>query len=332
MRLMTLLLLLALPVAVQAQIFRITPADCVQLGETLRIDGRGFGSTPGEIWVTGQGSDRKLKTSRWSPRRVMVVVPSRGLRDGGTYRLVWVLRDGSLRPLGAMTLCAASQRDPESAAPDAAPKRNSARAPVSRALKRTERAARAVVPAPDGAPEYSVLVPARQEQAARTVLEGRGATLLRRRNLPQMGRVMLFYAFPPGLDLSEARAALRIPAPDAALDHHHIYGLAAPPRLYAAALLGDAARRLYSKANTGGHIEFATPGVDLWVITPKGAGYRSGTSYAAPIVTGLLAREAARGGLSLDKARRDLRQGAVDLGPAGRDASFGHGLVQSGGC
>lgn len=94
----------------------------------------------------------------------------------------------------------------------------------------------------------------------------------------------------------------------------------------------DAARRLYGKANTGGHVEFAAPGVDLWVITPKGGGYRSGTSYAAPIVTGLLARQAARGGLSLDKARRDLRQGAVDLGSAGRDASFGHGLVQSGGC
>ncbi|WP_171126750.1 MULTISPECIES: S8 family serine peptidase [unclassified Ruegeria] len=471
MRIFMLLLLLAFPIAAQADDFRIIATGCVKPRDSIRIEARDFGARPSDILATSRGQTLKMQVLRWLPSQVTIAVPSRGLRAGETYRLVWAIRGTTGRDLGSITLCAQRQRN-------------------------TERAARDMVPAPDGSPEYTVLVPARQEQAARDVLQERGAQLLRRRNLPQMGRVILFYAFPQGLTLADARAALTIPSPDADVDRHHIYGFAAPPRLYAAAMVGDppeqscalrravrvgvidgpvqaghpalagvriqrqsvlslglrptgtdhatavvgliagngsggivglapgseifaaeafgrdkgregarlediatgldwlrarnvqlvnmsmsgapnavfaellararargmvvvaaagndssnaprlpaaspdtiavtavdAARRIYGKANKGPHIEFSAPGVDLWVITAIGGGYRSGTSYAAPLVTALLARHASRGGLSLDKARRILRQTAVDLGSSGRDTRFGYGLVQSGGC
>jgi subtilisin family serine protease len=94
----------------------------------------------------------------------------------------------------------------------------------------------------------------------------------------------------------------------------------------------DAAGRLYRQANYGRHIEFAAPGVDLYVAWGNGGSYRSGTSFAAPVVTAVLARQAARGGLSLDGARSFLRARVRDLGPGGRDDRYGFGLVQSGGC
>ncbi|MEO1138219.1 MAG: S8 family serine peptidase [Pseudomonadota bacterium] len=94
----------------------------------------------------------------------------------------------------------------------------------------------------------------------------------------------------------------------------------------------DANGRLYRQANFGRHIEFAAPGVDLYVAWGSGGSYRSGTSFAAPVVTALLARQASRGGVSLKGARSLLRRSARDLGPGGRDTRYGHGLVQSGGC
>jgi len=93
----------------------------------------------------------------------------------------------------------------------------------------------------------------------------------------------------------------------------------------------DAAFRRYRAANFGTHIEFAAPGVDLYVATRRGGNYASGTSYAAPIVTALAARLGAGGGLSVERVRELLRGSAVDLGPDGFDAEFGWGLVR-GGC
>ena len=362
---------------------------------------------------------------------------------------------------------------------------------------RTTRAGRDTVPAADGSPEYVVLVNRGQAAAAARSLQAAGATLLRQRNLPQLGQRMMFFAFPRSLSLGQARAVLAGPAPSAVVDLHHIYRRSSGPRLYHAAMLGDdpgracrigravrvgvidgpvnaghpafsgvrvirrnvlsageragsaghgtavaaliagsssagplsglapgvqvfaaeafgsgnrgdggrlesvavgldwlmgsgvrlinmsfagsgnqafsrllrlsagqgavmvaaagndrsgaavfpaasqftiavtavdAAGRLYRQANYGRHIEFAAPGVDLFVAWGNGGGYRSGTSFAAPVVTALLARRAARGAVSLTGARRYLRSGARDLGPGGRDTKYGYGLVQSGGC
>ncbi|MDD8023166.1 MAG: S8 family serine peptidase [Paracoccaceae bacterium] len=342
-----------------------------------------------------------------------------------------------------------------------------------------------------GQPEFIVLGPAAEAGRAAEVLQALGATPLRRREYPGLGRVAQVFLLPPGLSLAQARAQLTIGAPGTRIDAHNLYGYAGgTPRLYAPALVSDtggcrvptarrigiidgpvdrshpalarahiqvvpvlgpregpadhgtavaalivgedpggalagfapgaqliavdafsqaggrtdveligagldlllrskvrlvnlsisgpanlvladliavaarkgmvmiaaagndggrvgwpaaapeviaisavdAARRPYRRANAGPEIEFAAPGVDLWAARRGGGAYVSGTSYAAPIVTALAARLGAGGGLTLDQLRRALRASAQDLGPAGRDAATGWGLVQGGGC
>ncbi|MEO0342370.1 MAG: S8 family serine peptidase [Pseudomonadota bacterium] len=91
----------------------------------------------------------------------------------------------------------------------------------------------------------------------------------------------------------------------------------------------DAKGRSYRKANSGKHIDVAAPGVDLYVAGSSGAGYKSGTSYAAPIA---LARLAQAGVRSKDQATRFISKNAADLGPSGRDAKYGYGLIKFSNC
>lgn len=95
----------------------------------------------------------------------------------------------------------------------------------------------------------------------------------------------------------------------------------------------DRNSRVYSQANSGAHIDFAAPGVRLWTAAASSGGrYRSGTSYAAPFVSAALATARAR---TPDKKAADLisalAEQAVDLGPPGRDVTFGWGLVRADG-
>lgn len=94
----------------------------------------------------------------------------------------------------------------------------------------------------------------------------------------------------------------------------------------------DAARKLYRKANTGTGLDFAAPGVDVMVAGRSGVGFRSGTSYAAAIATGIIAQETARGISGRGAVISALRKGAEDLGDAGPDTRFGYGLIQLDGC
>lgn len=94
----------------------------------------------------------------------------------------------------------------------------------------------------------------------------------------------------------------------------------------------DAARKLYRKANTGTGLDFAAPGVDVMVAGTSGVGFRSGTSYAAAIATGIIAQETARGRSGRGAVVSALRKGAEDLGDAGPDTRFGYGLIHLGGC
>lgn len=94
----------------------------------------------------------------------------------------------------------------------------------------------------------------------------------------------------------------------------------------------DAALRRYGKANTGAHIEFAAPGVDLYVANETGGGYATGTSYAAPILTALAARVLSAQDITAPELRARLRDQSVDLGESGRDNAYGWGLVKSPGC
>jgi hypothetical protein len=111
-------------------------------------------------------------------------------------------------------------------------------------------------------------------------------------------------------------------------------GPAAPP-LYPAAYPGviavtavDARRRALPEAGQGPQVQFAAPGSDM--VAASGAGYTPvrGTSFAAPIVAGLLAaRLVAQPTVDAGQAVAALVAVAVDLGATGRDPVFGAGLV-----
>ena len=113
-------------------------------------------------------------------------------------------------------------------------------------------------------------------------------------------------------------------------------GPSAPPAYPAAqegvvaATAVDAATGPYDYANRGSYIAFAAPGVDIWLAAPGGGGkIESGTSFASPFVTAALAQAmAAQPGRSADEAVQKLVASVRDLGPKGRDETFGWGLVQ----
>jgi hypothetical protein len=93
----------------------------------------------------------------------------------------------------------------------------------------------------------------------------------------------------------------------------------------------DAGERIYRQANQGPYVDLAAPGVNIWTAASiSGGRLRSGTSYAAPFVTAALAVERMR---MPEKVMADVTATlfacAKDLGAAGYDPVFGHGLVMS---
>jgi len=90
----------------------------------------------------------------------------------------------------------------------------------------------------------------------------------------------------------------------------------------------DAQSKPYVHANHGTYIDYAAPGVDVWVDEGNGR-YVSGTSYAAPFVSAAVAaaRVATRN-TPPGQWMTLLRSQARDLGQQGRDSVFGWGLIQ----
>lgn len=113
-------------------------------------------------------------------------------------------------------------------------------------------------------------------------------------------------------------------------------GPAAPP-LYPAAypeVVGVTAvaptRRVLPEAARGPHVAFAAPGSELAVAQAGSRGYAvaRGTSFAAPLVAGLLAAELAVPDVAgAQRALARVAERATDLGSRGRDPVFGWGLV-----
>ncbi len=112
-------------------------------------------------------------------------------------------------------------------------------------------------------------------------------------------------------------------------------GPAAPP-LYPASypnVVGvtavDAHRHVLLEAARGPQVMFASPGADL-AAASMAHGYAAvrGTSFAAPIVAGLLAAHiSTRGTDNADAAIAALAKSAIHLGAPGRDLTYGLGLV-----
>jgi subtilisin family serine protease len=113
-------------------------------------------------------------------------------------------------------------------------------------------------------------------------------------------------------------------------------GPAAPP-LYPASYADavgvtavNARRRVLPEAAQGSQVQFAAPGVELAAAATGGNSYVNvrGTSFAAPLVAGMLAAQLDEPDPSAARlAVQALARQAVDLGASGRDAVFGWGLV-----
>ncbi len=85
--------------------------------------------------------------------------------------------------------------------------------------------------------------------------------------------------------------------------------------------------RGYRYANRGSYIDIAAPGVDIWTALPGSkAGYQSGTSFAVPYVTAVIASIYKQyGPMSKEQILRHIT--TRDLGAPGRDRIYGRGLV-----
>lgn len=106
-------------------------------------------------------------------------------------------------------------------------------------------------------------------------------------------------------------------------------GAAAPPMYPAAypAVIGvtgvDHRNRALVEAGRGEHVEFAAPGAQIRGASISGGLVElRGTSFAAPLVAGQLWRNR-----NAANPKIALEQQVEDLGPAGRDTTFGHGLI-----
>jgi hypothetical protein len=85
--------------------------------------------------------------------------------------------------------------------------------------------------------------------------------------------------------------------------------------------------RSYRHANRGTYIDVAAPGVGVWTALPQAkAGPMSGTSFATPHVTAMIASVHAG---ATDRSKQGLLSlfSTQDLGPAGPDPIYGRGLI-----
>ncbi|MGY3969467.1 S8 family peptidase [Aeromonas enteropelogenes] len=92
----------------------------------------------------------------------------------------------------------------------------------------------------------------------------------------------------------------------------------------------DANKQLAYFSQRNDQVELAAPGVSVMSTVPGGYAYYSGTSMATPHVVGVAALVwSQRLECSNDQLRQTLRLSSQDLGAAGRDNSYGYGLVQA---
>jgi subtilisin family serine protease len=84
----------------------------------------------------------------------------------------------------------------------------------------------------------------------------------------------------------------------------------------------------YRFANRGSYVDVAAPGVEIWTALPNGKqGFRTGTSFAAPFVTAILAARRDLRVSPLEKREMLGRLSLQDLGPPGQDPIYGRGLA-----
>ena len=97
-----------------------------------------------------------------------------------------------------------------------------------------------------------------------------------------------------------------------------------------AATAVDVAGDIYDKAVRGNHVDFSAPGVDIYINSAGQNKYISGTSIAAPFITAAIASSSSKGvHKNRDDVIRYFSSSATDLGPEGKDTTFGLGLINA---
>ena len=93
-------------------------------------------------------------------------------------------------------------------------------------------------------------------------------------------------------------------------------------------------KTIYQQASRGAYVDFAAPGVNIYTAVPNGGKLQSGTSFAAPYISVLMAIAIYGGGKSDPEVLTStLQKGIIDLGAPGKDSTFGWGLIsQQTGC
>lgn len=87
---------------------------------------------------------------------------------------------------------------------------------------------------------------------------------------------------------------------------------------------------IYRYATQGKFISVAAPGVDIWTAVPGAKeGYQSGTSFAVPYVTAIVAGVLRQMPKKRTKEMIIAAMAPIDLGAPGPDAKFGRGLAQA---
>lgn len=90
----------------------------------------------------------------------------------------------------------------------------------------------------------------------------------------------------------------------------------------------DAEQRIYRHANRGPQVDFATRGVRVRAASVDGGyGRETGTSMAAPVAAAVIASALAVTGEPAGEVLQSLEGAAIDLGAAGFDEVYGHGLI-----
>ncbi|MET1412224.1 S8 family serine peptidase [Roseibium sp. HPY-6] len=93
----------------------------------------------------------------------------------------------------------------------------------------------------------------------------------------------------------------------------------------------DRNKRVYRRANRGGYIDLAAPGVNVWTAASiRGAKWKTGTSFAVPFATAAIALVRAKHPEKTpEEVYQALRSAATDLGETGHDPVYGSGLLQA---
>jgi len=107
---------------------------------------------------------------------------------------------------------------------------------------------------------------------------------------------------------------------------------AAYPEVISVTAVAGPRHKPYPMANQGKYVDFSAPGANMWIPSKRLGNAFSGTSFAAPYVSVIIASQVAQmdGPPDTGILRNSVRRSVIDLGKRGRDNIFGYGMIREG--